>query len=171
MYDRCELYHFYFYTDRLNENEWIKKEIIMLLYTCTKEIYSVTQKMNNKVRRKKIKKQHVEEKKQNSTMEMPIDLISCSHFLVATVFVHTCRDIWRLSVECQQNIAQLVVKTCRNYECGETRIFTAVLTRCSPCIFPQNPVVSNALDVYWIISTLIIKTDIMNCLLHVQVQT
>lgn len=60
-------------------------------------------------------------------MAMLIDLISCSHFLVATVFVNACRDIWWLSVERQQNIAQLVVKTCRNHQRGETKIFTTVL--------------------------------------------
>lgn len=48
-------------------------------------------------------------------MGMLIDLISCSHFLVATVFMNACRDIWWLSIERQQNIAQLVVKTCRNH--------------------------------------------------------
>lgn len=71
-------------------------------------------------------------------MAMLIDLIACSYFLVTTVFVYACRDIWWLSVERQQNIAQLVVKTCRNHQCGKTKVFTNVYAPTSSFSFSAS---------------------------------
>lgn len=66
---------------------------------------------------------------------MLIDLISCSHFLVATVFMNACRDIWWLSIERQQNIAQLVVKTCRNHHSAVRQSYSLLLNACRRPLF------------------------------------
>lgn len=105
-------------------------------------------------------------------MAMLIDLISCSHFLVATVFVNACRDIWWLSVECQQNIAQLAVKTCRNHQCGETKTFAAVsCRRRSPCTWFRQSGALGLLSDHDFNNSRLIKTNAMAACMSSDIET
>lgn len=114
---------------------------------------------------------------------MLIDLISCSHFLVATVFMNACRNIWWLSIERQQNIAQLVVKTCRNHYSAVRKIIRYCLTHQHPfstsgppfyITFHDSAVpsrcISGFLSGHVDPNIILASLKLMNCSLHVQVQ-